>query len=151
MALLTAILAPCFRLDTSVARAADPWPGWLGPNRDGHSADTGLLKEWRAAGPKLLWKVDNIGAGWSSVAVANERVYITGVSEEQQMLFCFDLTGKPVWKVVQGPKCSHPNYPGARSTPTVDGDRIYVTGGEGLVTCHKAATGEILWKREMVT
>ena len=64
--------------------AAGPWPGWLGPNRDGHSPDTGLLKQWPAAGPKLLWKVNTLGEGWSSVAVANDRVYITGVSGENQ-------------------------------------------------------------------
>ena len=150
-ALLAATLAGGFSPVASGAAAADPWPGWLGPNRDGHSPDTGLLKQWPDAGPKLLWKVDNLGAGWSSVAVANDRIYITGNSAEQQMLLCFDLNGRPVWKVVQGPKCSHQNYPGARSTPTVDGDRICVTGGEGLVTCHKASTGEILWKREMVS
>jgi outer membrane protein assembly factor BamB len=126
------------------------WPGWLGPNRDGHSADTGLLKQWPEEGPKLLWKVDSLGAGWSSVAVANDRVYITGTPGEMQVLFCFDLDGKEQWKVEQGPKCSHGKYFGSRSTPTVDGDRIYVTAGDGLVTCHAAADGKILWKRDMI-
>jgi outer membrane protein assembly factor BamB len=146
--LTTLLLAP---LVWPLSTRAGDWPGWLGPNRDGHSPDTGLLKQWPVGGPNLLWKVDTLGTGWSSPSVANDRVYITGVSEEKQMLLCFDLNGKTVWKVVQGPQCSHRNYPGARSTPTVDGARIYVTGGEGLVTCHKAATGEVLWKREMIS
>src|SRR5512137_1174553 len=83
-ALLTASIAGGFGPAVLAAPAAGPWPGWLGPNRDGHSPDTGLLEQWPAAGPKLLWQVDNLGSGWSSVAVANNRVYVTGNSEEQQ-------------------------------------------------------------------
>lgn len=145
--LLTALLlAPL-----AVLYAADAqWPGWLGPNRDGHSPDTGLLKQWPEGGPKLLWKMETIGSGWSSVAVVHGRIYATGNVGNQQMLICLDMIGKEVWRVVQGPKCSHGSYPGARSTPAVDGDRIYVTGGNGLVTCHTAADGQIVWKRDMV-
>jgi outer membrane protein assembly factor BamB len=132
-----------------LAAAEGTWPGWLGPNRDGCSTDTGLLKSWPAGGPPLLWKVDTLGPGWSSVAVANDRVYTTGNADGKQMLICLDMNGKDVWRVEQGPRCRHKDYPGARSTPTVDGDRVYVTGGNGLVTCHKAADGQIVWKREM--
>jgi outer membrane protein assembly factor BamB len=129
--------------------AQGQWPGWLGPQRDGHSPDTGLAKSWPADGPKLLWKTSTVGDGWSSVAVVNDRVYTTGNSGDNQMLFCFDVQGKELWKVAQGPKCSHKNYPGARSTPTFDADRLYVTGGNGLVTCHAAADGRIIWRRDM--
>jgi len=128
--------------------AAD-WPGFLGPNRDGHSPDSGLLKQWPEAGPALLWKVDNIGPGWSSMAVANGCVYTTGNADDVQMLICLGLDGKEKWRVVQGPKCSDGGYPGARSTPTVDGQRIYLTGGDGLVTCHSVTDGRILWQRDM--
>ena len=63
----------------SMAVAADSdWPGWQGPNRDGKSLDTGLLKKWPDDGPKLLWKVDGIGSGFSSVAVADGKVYTSG-------------------------------------------------------------------------
>jgi outer membrane protein assembly factor BamB len=130
--------------------AEGPWPGWLGQHRDGHSPDTGLLQEWPEGGPKLLWKLDSLGAGWSSAAVANDRVYITGTPAEMQLLYCFSLEGKEIWKVEQSPRCSHAKYFGARSTPTVDGNRLYVTGGDGLVTCHDAADGRIVWKRDMV-
>jgi outer membrane protein assembly factor BamB len=129
-------------------RAAD-WPGFLGPQRDGHSPDTGLLKEWPESGPPLLWSVDDLGAGWSSIAVVGDRLYTTGNSQTAQMLICLDRNGRDVWRVEQGPICNHRGYPGARSTPTVDGDRIYVTGGNGLVTCHRAADGQILWSRDM--
>ena len=134
----------------SAANAQAPWPGWLGKDRDGHSPDTGLLKEWPDDGPKLLWKTDSLGSGWSSVAVAGDRGYITGTPEDMQLLYCFGLDGHEIWKVEQSPRCSHAKYYGSRSTPTVDGDRLYVTGGDGLVTCHDAANGQILWKRDML-
>jgi outer membrane protein assembly factor BamB len=130
------------------SRAAD-WPAFLGPNRDGHSPDTGLLKAWPDSGPPLLWEVNNLGAGWSSVAVAESCLYTTGNSGDAQMLICLDLNGKEKWRVAQGPKCRHGKYAGARSTPTVDGERIYVTGGNGLVTCHRTENGQILWQRDM--
>jgi outer membrane protein assembly factor BamB len=144
LALSTATL-----LMTSNAPAAD-WPTFLGPNRDGRSPDTGLLKQWPQEGPKLLWKVDRIGPGWSSVAVANGCVYTTGNEGENQMLICLDdKTGKETWRAVQGPKSSHKKYEGARATPTVDNDRIYLTGGDGLMTCHSAKDGRLLWKKNL--
>ena len=126
------------------------WPGWLGPNRDGHSPDTGLLKSWPDGGPKLLWKAETIGSGWSSVAVVDSRVYTTGYSDGKQMLICLDMNGKIAWRAEHRITDNHPNYKGARSTPAVDGDRIYFIGADGLVACHQADNGQIVWKREMV-
>jgi outer membrane protein assembly factor BamB len=83
------------------------------------------------------------------MAVVDDRVYTTGNAGEMQMLICIDLDGKEQWRAEQGPKCSHRGYSGARSTPSVDGDRIYVTGGDGLVTCHSVDDGRILWQRHM--
>ncbi len=142
--LLAFLLIPC------VLTGAD-WPGFLGPNRDGHSPDTGLLRQWADDGPPLLWKIDDIGPGWSSVAVSDGCVYTTGNANEKQMLICLGLDGRERWRVEQGPKCDHRKYPGARSTPTVDGERIYVTGGSGLVTCHMKTDGRIVWQRDMKT
>ena len=99
--------------------AAADWPGFLGPNRDGNSPDTGLLKQWPADGPPLLWKLDDIGPGWSSMAVVGGNIYTTGNSGGNQMLICLDSGGKTKWRVKQGPKCEHRGYSGARSTPTI--------------------------------
>jgi len=136
-------------LASVVAAHSADWSGFQGPNRDGHSPDSGLLKEWPEAGPPLLWDVDNIGAGWSSMAVVDGLIYTTGNARGKQMLICLDLDGREKWRAVQGPQCSHKKYGGARSTPTIDGDRVYVTGGDGLVTCHRTRDGRILWKRDM--
>ena len=143
------ICSAMFALLFAIPLLAGGWSGFLGDNRDGHSADTGLLKEWPAEGPKLLWKVDNIGPGWSSLAVSGDRLYTTGNSGESQEIICLDLDGKEIWRVTQGPKCDHKKYPGSRSTPVIDGDRLYVTGGEGLVSCHATKDGGLIWKRDM--
>jgi outer membrane protein assembly factor BamB len=146
---LTPFAFAALLLPLGAALAAD-WPTFLGPNRDGLSADTGLLKQWPAGGPSQLWKNENVGPGWSSVAVASGAVYTTGNEGGSQMLICLDeKTGKEKWRVAQGPAASHGKYPGARATPTIDGDRLYVTGGDGLVTCHSAKDGKILWKKDM--
>jgi len=74
---------------------ADEWPGWRGPRRDGKSPDRGLLKAWPDAGPELLWKVDGIGKGFSSVTVNGGLIYITGDLNDRLVLFALDLDGKP--------------------------------------------------------
>jgi outer membrane protein assembly factor BamB len=134
----------------AVSLSAAEWTTFLGPKRDGISPDTGLLKEWPEAGPALLWKNTNVGPGWSSVAVVNDLLYTTGNEGENQMLICLDVkTGKEVWRAAQGTKSDHKKYDGARATPTVDGDRIYLTGAKGLVTCQSAKDGRMIWKKDM--
>ena len=54
------------------------WPQWRGPQRHGVSTETGLLKQWPAAGPTLAWQVNDIGDGYSSVAVVGDRLYTLG-------------------------------------------------------------------------
>ena len=126
--------------------AAGEWPGWLGPNRDGKSPDTGLLKAWPEGGPKLLWKSDILGKGFSSVAVAGGTVYATGEPADALMLYAFDLDGTLKWKVPHGPACNA-QYPGSRGTPTIDGNNLYLLSGNGLLGCFDARTGKAKWSR----
>ena len=93
--------------------ASAEWPGWRGPNHDGKSLDTGLLKEW-PSGPKLLWKADDIGVGFSSVAVAGGKVYISGDRDGKLMIFAFDLDGKLLWKAEHERGAAGPTAPGPR-------------------------------------
>lgn len=127
--------------------AAGEWPGFRGPNRDGKSPDTGLLKEWPAGGPKLAWKVDNIGTGFSSVAVAGGTVYITGSVNGKLVLSALTLEGKPKWHADCGPDWTG-SYPGARATPTIDGNRLYLLSGVGRLGCLDVKTGRPLWARD---
>src|SRR5262245_35286825 len=107
----------------SPARAAD-WPQWRGPQRTGISQETGLLKEWPQGGPKLLWQVKDLGTGYSTPAVVGDRLYLLnnqGMDNEYvQALSVTD--GKKLWSTTLGKVGPNqgPQYPGARSTPTVD-------------------------------
>ncbi len=70
--------------------AAEDWPQWRGKNRDGVSVETGFLKSWPEGGPPLLWKVDGIGSGFSSVAVAKGRIYTMGAVGGKEYIFALD-------------------------------------------------------------
>lgn len=132
---------------TASATGAD-WPGWRGINRDAKSAETGLQKIWTNAGPSLIWKTSDLGRGFSSIAVVKDMVYVTGDVGDELTVFAFDSKGQQKWKVPQGPAFKA-NFPGSRATPVVDGDKLYVIGGSGVVSCHNLADGRELWKRDM--
>lgn len=123
---------------------ADDWPQFRGPNRDGKSAETGLLKKWPAGGPKLLWSVDGLGTGFSSVAIAKGFIYTTGLIERECILFAYNLEGKLQWKVSCGPGWRR-SYPGTRTTPTINDGRVYLFSGTGVLSCFDAKTGKKIW------
>lgn len=135
------------------ASTAD-WPQWRGPARDGISQDSGLLKQWPAEGPKLLWQVNDIGDGYSTPVVVGTRIYLMsnhGMENEfVQALSTQD--GKPIWTTRVG-NVGNPNqnppYPKARSTPTVDGNFIYVLGSDGDIACLEAKSGKIRWQKNI--
>ncbi len=120
------------------------WPDWRGPNRDGKSPDTGLLKEWPAGGPELLWKVDCLGKGYSTVAVVGGGVFTSGDVDGQLVIFGFDVKGTLRWQTPHDKSWTR-NHPGSRSTPVVDGMNLYIVSGHGLVGCYDARTGRKKW------
>jgi len=130
----------------AAAPASAEWAQWRGPNRDGKSPDTGLLKEWPAEGPALLWKVGDIGHGFSSVAVSGGTVYITGEVGGKLVLSAFDLEGKAKWRVPVDDAYSG-DHPGTRATPTIDEGRLYLLSGRGTIGCLDAGTGRPVWRR----
>ena len=127
------------------ARAGDAeWPGWRGPNRDGKSPDKGLLDEWPPEGPKLLWKFDKLGKGFSTVAVSKGRVYSTGDRDGNLKIFAFDMSGNPVWEIDHD-KAWTGDPGGSRSTPTISDGNLYLISGHGLVGCYDAKSGKQVW------
>ena len=89
--LLTTIATLCLCLSTVSVTATSDWPQWRGPGRDGISRESGLLRQWPAQGPKLLWQVNDIGDGYSTPAVVGTRIYRpdTGVFDtELGPVFC---------------------------------------------------------------
>ncbi len=142
----SAILTTILFFSATARSAGGEWPCWRGPNRDGKSPDTNLLKSWPEGGPSLLWKADGIGNGFSTVAVAGGSVYITGDVGPKLMLFALTLDGKEKWKVAVDDAWTR-SHPGSRSTPTIDGSRLYLLSGNGLIVCLDVQGGKIIWSK----
>jgi outer membrane protein assembly factor BamB len=130
------------------------WPQWRGPDRNGVSREVGLLKQWPAGGPKLLWQLHDVGDGYSTPAVAGSRIYLMsnrGMDNEFVLALAVG-DGKTVWTTrvgnVGNPN-QNPSYPKARSTPTVDGNRIYALGSDGDLICLEAESGNIRWQKSL--
>src|SRR5947209_1332591 len=91
------LAAACLAGLPAACRAAD-WPQFLGPNRDGTSAETGLLTTWKGGGPTVAWEYP-LGAGWAGPIVAGNRVYLMHRISSQEVLDCLDAaTGRRIWR-----------------------------------------------------
>lgn len=136
----------------SLAIAAD-WPQWRGPQRTGISQETGLLKEWPAGGPKMLWQVKEIGDGYSTPAVVGERLYlISNKGMDNEFVHCLSAAdGHELWSTTIGKVGPNdgPQYPASRSTPTVDGARLFALGSDGDIACLETASGKLVWKKNL--
>ena len=129
---------PLFAIDND-------WPTFRGPDRTGVAPDTGLLTEWPDDGPELIWETSGAGRGYASVAISNGRFYTLGdglstAGDSDEYLSCFDqATGKQIWRSKTGPAWNEPekrsDWQSSRSTPTVDGDRVYVITPFGTLIC----------------
>jgi outer membrane protein assembly factor BamB len=153
---MTRLLSLLVLILCSIAQisAAADWPQWRGPKRDGISQEQGLLPKWPADGPKLAWQKNGIGEGYSTPAVQGERLYVmsnTGV-EDEFVKALSTVDGSEIWATRVG-KVGNPNqvppFPAARSTPTVDGEMLYVLGSDGDIACVEAATGKIRWTKNV--
>ena len=131
------------------------WVAFRGPDGNGKSPDTGLLKKWSENGPKLLWQVDTIGFGYSSVAISGDKIYTTGNVEREgqalNMVFCLDKNGNKIWEKDNGPAhADSRRYPGSRGTPAIDGNFVYDMSPFGEITCFNVANGEKIWNRNII-
>ena len=135
----------------AMGQAAANWPQWRGPNRDGISKETGLLKEWPADGPTLVWKATGAGRGYSSLSIANGKLYTMGVRGNREFVIAFDIaTGKEAWSTAHGAVFENDRGDGPRGTPTIDGDRVYALGGSGDLSALDARTGKIIWTKNIL-
>ena len=110
--------------------------------------ETGLLKSWSPDGPEMLWSVDGLGLGWSSVLVLNEKLYVTGMTDGIGTLFVFDMNGRLLDKKEYGTEWDR-SFPGARAMPIANDGKIYVVSGTAVITCFDEATLNIVWKKEL--
>ncbi|MDP7307930.1 MAG: PQQ-like beta-propeller repeat protein [Roseibacillus sp.] len=125
---------------------AHDWPQWRGPDRDGRSRETNLLRKWPAEGPPLAWKVRNTGEGFSSLSIANGIIYTLGdLRDGCHVIALKEADGSPAWKTRTGESGGHRGYPGPRSTPTVDDGQIFALDQHSNLVCLNTGNGEKVW------
>lgn len=126
------------------------WPQWQGPDRTGVSKETGLLKQWPAAGPPVVWTKSGIGGGYGSMAVVGNHVFLQGARARASDVIALDLAdGKEVWSKALGATLNNDQGAGPRGTPTVDGDRLYILTEAGDLYCLKTDGAEV-WHRNIL-
>ena len=144
---LVALVAGC-SLTASAVFAAD-WPQWRGPDRNEVSKESGIRTKFGPDGPKLLWTVENLGNGYSGPAVVGNVLYILGADDSEFATAINTNSGKEIWRTPLGSRFKNgPWGDGPRSTPTVDGDRIYFIRAEGGLHCLDANTGKEIWRKD---
>ncbi|HSO89425.1 MAG TPA: PQQ-binding-like beta-propeller repeat protein [Draconibacterium sp.] len=125
---------------------------WQGPSRNGIFPEKNLLKQWPEKGPEMAWSFDGLGFGHSSVAVANNKVFVTGIKDtivSAGTLYSFDLKGKLLWQKDYG-KDFTSNFHGTRSTPVVVDNLLYIESGMGAVYCLNAENGDQVWSVDFI-
>lgn len=141
----TAVLAVAFVvmvLFGDRALESGDWPSWRGPNRDNVCTETGLLPQWPKGGPPLQWRIDGVlGGGYSSVAIADGRIFTLGRRRGTTDLMALDVKdGRELWATKVGG--GNPN-----STPTVDGNLVFALGRDGDLICATADAGRLVWRK----
>ena len=123
---------------------------WRGENRNGMYNETGLLKVWPANGPQLLWKFDALGGGFTSAAIANGKIYITGQDDDKLILYVLDLKGNLITKKEVGKEWTT-NYTGTRCTVCVNDGKLYINNSLGDMYCLDEVTFNQIWKKNLLT
>ena len=148
---LVAGCVACAVVAVAAQAPSTDWPQWRGPERNGVSRETGLLPEWPRSGPAVVWSASQLGTGYGSVAVAGSRVFVQGMKNRQSVVTSLDrAAGKAAWSIALGSAQENDRGSGPRSTPTVDGDRVYVLTENGDLVCLLVADGKVVWRRNVL-
>src|SRR2546422_359167 len=140
----------CVPLIVVSAFSAD-WPQYYGPSRNSTSTEKGLLRTWPNDGPKVLWTAP-LGIGFGGPAVSAGKVYLLDRDDKVgDTLRVYELSnGKELWNFAYaGP--GKVEFPGSRTTPTVDGDRVYTVGMVGDLYCISTTTQKPVWHKNIWT
>jgi len=128
------------------------WPQFRGPDRDNISKETGLLRQWPAKGPRVLWTVP-VAQGYAGAAIVAGRVYHHDYDEKKSdwRVHCRQLaTGKEIWRFAEN-RPIRPNHAITRTVPGVDGRYVLSLDPKCVLHCLDAQTGKQLWRKNLVT
>ncbi|MGE3309107.1 MAG: PQQ-binding-like beta-propeller repeat protein [Limisphaerales bacterium] len=151
---LTLTLTLTLGMASTLPANSDDWPQWRGPHRDGHSQEKGLFQTWPAGGPKLAWKSNQAGSGYSTPSVVGDRIYLLGNDglQDESVRALGLKDGAPIWSTRIG-KVGNPDqkppFPAARSTPTVEDGVVYALGSDGDLVALDAGKGGVRWRRSL--
>ncbi len=125
---------------------AAEWPQWRGPERNGISTETGLLKSWPSGGPPLLWKARGLGQGYAAFSISRGLLFTQGQRGDREFVLAIDVnSGKKAWETLTGEPFRERRGDGPRGTPTLDGDRLYAMAADGTLVCLEQRTGKEIW------
>ena len=150
----------------SGAVRADDWPQWLGPQRDSHYREDGVVDRFPESGLKVRWRAP-LGLGYAGPAVAGGRVYVMDYLKAEgtvmnnpgapdrlqgkERVLCLDsATGKVLWKHEYERPYQISFGGGPRTTCTIDDGRVFALGAEGNLWCLDAQSGKVLWSKDFV-
>lgn len=138
---LAAVIASPLSATAQSKRSESSWPSWRGPQRDGVSQEKGLLDQWKKDGPKLLWSASGFGGGYSSIVIADGKIFTMGNVGGRCRLIAASLhDGKILWSTPVG--SGDPNC-----TPTYDDGVIYGLTVEGELAACDASSGKLIWEK----
>src|SRR2546426_11498073 len=139
LALAAGLSALAMKISAQSGVSTD-WPQWRGPDRTGLSKETGLLKQWPPSGPPQVWVISNLGIGYGSMAIRDDRIFVQGSSGRQSMVYALNRAdGRTIWSKSLGAAGENDRGSGPRGTPTLDADRIYVQTENGDLACLRVA------------
>jgi outer membrane protein assembly factor BamB len=144
--LIVAITISLIIISMSMAQVTE---NWRGPDRQGIYYETGLLQEWPAGGPAMLWAFLELGNGFSSPVIANGKIYVTGKEDGTGYIYVLSMDGRIENKFEYGPEFHGEGYPGSRNTPAVVNNTIYMVSSNGVMACMDTNTGRIIWRRDL--
>ncbi|QDT42269.1 outer membrane biogenesis protein BamB [Gimesia alba] len=130
---------------------AQGWTQFRGPGRTNISTETGLIKDWNQSPPKLLWTARGLGEGYSSVSLSGNLVFTMGTKANEEVVIAIDVnTGEIVWTQPNGSVFKDGQGNGPRSTPTIDGDALYVLGASGDLSRMSTRNGNVEWTKNIL-
>jgi outer membrane protein assembly factor BamB len=143
LVLLIALMTDC--------AVADDWPNWRGPQHNGISYEVNWGGDWAACVPNVLWQ-QQVGTGFSSIAVADGRLYTMGNTNQTDRVFCLDAnTGGILWIHAYPSPLAPDSYEGGPSaTPTVADSKVYTLSKQGMAYCLDTNDGTVVWQRDLV-